>query len=185
MRCFLPNLRFFLFLALCSRRAPERGYSQQGQLLVAHGDVMGIGFSPPSHGESPSLIAQLWRLITRAFPLQLFKSSSFPEAPCCRQSVTVTSLARHQPNVAAPAPAVDPEFSGKGSTVGPPMQQPYQPMAGECRSPPQPHGPPISLFSRHKITHSGNSEAGSLPAALIIMGRGMDQAQTIDLELDR
>lgn len=57
---------------------------------------------------------------SRVFLLQLFIFQLVSRSPSCQQSITITSSARQQPNVTAPAPAAHPAFSGKGSTVGPP-----------------------------------------------------------------
>lgn len=156
---FPSKPRFLPFLGHHSRQRTTEGPRNGG---MAGGDssrwpvgtrwlLMGFGFSPPQRGESSSPIAQLRVFITRVFFLQLFIFSSFQEARPAVKSVTVTSSARHQPNVTAPAPAADPAFSGKGSAVGPPIREPYQPVGGEHGSPPRPGGPPTSLFSRNKI----------------------------------
>lgn len=113
--------------------------------------LMGFGFSPPHRGESPSPITQPWEFITRVFFLQLFTFSSFQEARPAGRASPSPPWGIISPNVTAPAPAGDPGFSGKGSAVGPPILEPYQPVGAEHRSPPRPGRPPTSLLSRHKI----------------------------------
>lgn len=129
---------------------------------------MDLGFSPPHRGKSSSPIAWLWVLITRVFLLQLFTFNSFQEGLSCSQSVTVTSLARHQLNVMGSCSRSS-VFGERSSSTHPRRS------LISLRSPPQPDRPPTSLFSRlKKSTHGGNSEAGSSPAALI---RRKDQLQ--------
>lgn len=125
---FPSKPRFLPLLGHCSQQSATEGPRSGGTAgrdgsrwpVGTQWPLMGFGVSPPHGSETLSPIAQLWVFITRVFLLQLFIFQLVSRSPSCRQSITVTSSARQQPNVTAPAPAAHPAFSGKGSTVGPP-----------------------------------------------------------------
>ena len=107
------------------QRAPERGDGRRGRLPVARGDPVaadGLWVQPTPPQREPVTHRTALGIHHESLPLAALHIQLVSRSPSCRQSVTVTSSARQQPNVTTPAPAADPAFSGKGSAVGPPAR---------------------------------------------------------------
>lgn len=140
-KCALPPSKpqLLALLGFPLSNVLPKGPGAGGWLLVALGD--------------PVAAAGLW--VTAQHPALGIHHHSFPRAAHPVQlvgnpwSVTVTSSAPHQPDVTAH----DPALLGTGSAGGPPTQELYQPRGWRAQvSPPWPGRPPMSLFSRHKIS---------------------------------